>query len=105
MITALVLRSTISLYRTLPNTLTDCFDPPPVWPCGKNANASRTWVDILDPNGRHIYGFCALKAASELQNLWFAVRRGIKPPSSIRVVLTDRAGGAKAEGTLDIPKK
>jgi hypothetical protein len=59
--------------------------------CGKNTNASRTWVDILDgATHKKIYGFCAFSASDNLDLLWFAVKQGDKPPDSVLVELTDR---------------
>lgn len=64
---------------------------PDLPPCGNNANSSRTWVDIYngDTNQR-IYGFCAIKSADNLDNIWFALPRGASPPKSVYVVLKDR---------------
>jgi len=60
-------------------------------PCGLNTNSSRTWVDIYDGvSGGRIYGFCALGAAAQLDDIWFAVERGANPPESVYIVLTDR---------------
>jgi hypothetical protein len=82
----------------------ELFQPAPsLPPCGKNRNASRTWVEILDDHGRYLYGFCALSAAAEMQKLWFALPAGMPPPKSIRVVVKDRATDRAAEGRLDIP--
>lgn len=69
----------------------EMFDPAPYLPsCGINENASRTWVDILGPNGR-IYGFCALGEPGDLMHIWFAEPRGDPPPAWVRVRLHDRA--------------
>ena len=64
---------------------------PDLPPCGNNANASRTWVDIYngDTNQR-IYGFCALDSADDLDRIWFALPQGDAPPSSVYIVLRDR---------------
>ncbi len=61
--------------------------------CGSNANSSRTWVDIYDENNNRLYGFCALGNPSNLQNLWFAVKKGEQPPYRVRIVMRDRACG------------
>jgi hypothetical protein len=67
---------------------------PDLPPCGANANASRTWVDILDAgSGITIYGFCALGAAQQLTDLWFAVTDGGAVPAEVQVRLTDRRTG------------
>ena len=61
---------------------------PDLPPCGLNANASRTWVDIWATT--RLYGFCALGAPSDLTGLWFFVPVGSAPPNSVFVELTDR---------------
>ena len=63
---------------------------PDLPPCGLNANASRTWVDIEDGDGNRIYGFCALSSAENLDSLWFARPRGESPPECVSVTLRDR---------------
>src|SRR5512138_788632 len=50
-------------------------------PCGANHNASRTWIDIIDSqNGTRLYGFCSIASSANLDDLWFAVKQGEKPP-------------------------
>ncbi len=63
---------------------------PDLPPCGLNTESSRMWVDIYDASGKRLYGFCALSSPSDLQNLWFAVKKGETPPKSVFVVLKDR---------------
>jgi hypothetical protein len=63
---------------------------PDLPPCGLNTESSRTWVDIYDLRGNRLYGFCALGAASDLQSLWFAVKKGETPPQGAYIVLKDR---------------
>jgi len=63
---------------------------PDLPPCGLNTESSRTWVDIYDLRGDRIYGFCALGSPSNLQNLWFAVKKGETSPQGVYVVLKDR---------------
>mgnify|MGYP001059525042 CR=1 FL=1 len=59
--------------------------------CGKNTNASRTWIDIVDATtDNKIYGFCALSSSSSLDQLSFAVKDGNDPPDSVYVKLIDR---------------
>src|SRR5439155_4130967 len=41
-------------------------------PCGLNTNSSRTWVIIYNEKSEGLYGFCDLKSASNLSNIWFA---------------------------------
>jgi hypothetical protein len=60
-------------------------------PCGNNANASRTWVDVYAAGtNKRLYGFCALGSAQGLDELWFAMKKGAKPPRSVYIVMTDR---------------
>jgi hypothetical protein len=67
---------------------------PDLPPCGANANAARTWVDILNAgSGIRLYGFCALGAARQLTDLWFAVTDGGAVPAEVQVRLTDRRTG------------
>jgi hypothetical protein len=66
---------------------------PALPPCGRNANASRTWVDIYDGQGARLYGFCALRSAQDLDGLWFAVKRNQPPPPQVYIVLADRQTG------------
>ena len=63
---------------------------PDLPPCGLNTESSRMWVDIYDSSGNRLYGFCALSSPSDLQSLWFAVKKGESPPQSVYVVLKDR---------------
>jgi hypothetical protein len=93
----------VSNYSAYPDEL---FRPAPdLPPCGLNHDASRTWVDIFGDDQQRIYGFCAMKAAADLQKLWFAVPDGKQAPEWIRVVLKDRRTGKTAEGRLKIPKQ
>lgn len=69
----------------------ELFESAPDLPaCGLNTESSRTWVDIYDDSGKRLYGFCALSSPSDLQNLWFAVKKGETPPKRVYVVLKDR---------------
>jgi hypothetical protein len=69
----------------------ELFAPAPdLPPCGANTNSSRTWVDILDAEGRKLYGFCAVRSAESLQRLWFAVPVSQTPPAAVAVALRDR---------------
>jgi hypothetical protein len=84
----------------------ELFRPAPdLPPCGLNRESSRMWVEIYGDHGERIYGFCAIKASTELQKLWFAVPTGKPAPKWIRVTLEDRRTGQKAEGRLDIPAR
>ena len=93
----------ISNYSEYPAALFEA--APDLPPCGRNPNASRTWIEIFDDQGSYVYGFCALKQPAELQNLWFARRTGADPPKSIRVVVKDRKAGKQSEAELLIPKQ
>lgn len=59
-------------------------------PCGTNANASRSWVDVFDAKGTRLYGFCALGSPAELDSIWFAVPEGAPPPSAVYIEIWDR---------------
>ena len=81
-----------------PDTL---FAPAPnLPPCGKNANSSRTWVEIYDQAGKQLYGFCALGKSAELNNLWFGLEEGVLPPSWIYIELNDRSTNTKYKSNL-----
>ena len=73
---------------------------PTLPPCGKNTNASRTWVDLYEQNGKRLYGFCAFTKPSDLNTIWFALDRDTPPPSWIYIELTDRATKAKYKSNL-----
>jgi hypothetical protein len=79
---------------------------PDLPPCGENKNSARTWVDIYNRIGRQrIYGFCALEAPKDLGYLWFSIERGMQPPASIYVVITDRRNKVRStSNVLDIPQ-
>ena len=69
-------------------------------PCGKNASASRTWVDIYDQSGKRLYGFCALSKPDDLNSIWFALEEGVVPPSYVYIELNDRATNTKYKSNL-----
>ncbi len=81
----------IANYRAYPNKLFR--SAPDLPPCGKNKNASRTWVEIYDQSNHRIYGFCALNSNTHLRKLWFPVearsleRGKIK---GVKIVIWDR---------------
>ena len=66
---------------------------PDLPPCGRNANAARTWVDLYESSGKRLYGFCALGKPADLQCLWFATELDAPPPETIYIVLNDRQTG------------
>ena len=59
-------------------------------PCGRNENASRTWVNIYDGSGRHLYGWCAIYANSELASLRFLIEASKPQPKKLFIDLFDR---------------
>lgn len=69
-------------------------------PCGSNTNASRTWVDFFDLNGKRLYGFCALSKPDDLGKLWFAMEEGVIPPSYVYIELNDRQTNTKYKSNL-----
>ncbi|PYT00278.1 MAG: hypothetical protein DMF63_06805 [Acidobacteria bacterium] len=73
---------------------------PSLPPCGANANASRTWVDLFDQRGKRLNGFCALGTGDHLNSIWFALPEGEVPPSWIYVELTDRQTATKYKSNL-----
>src|ERR1044072_5363617 len=73
---------------------------PDLPPCGKNANSSKTWVDIYDQGGKRLYGFCSLGKAAELNGLWFALEEGVLPPSWVYIELNDRSTNTKYKSNL-----
>jgi hypothetical protein len=73
---------------------------PTLPPCGKNTNASRTWVDLYEQNGKRLYGFCALTKPSDLNTVWFALDPDTTPPSWVYIELTDRATNTKYKSNL-----
>jgi hypothetical protein len=65
-------------------------------PCGKNDNASRTWVEIFgSPGDIRLGGFCGLRSSEDLGHLWFAAQPELKGPPCVYLVMTDRQTGVK----------
>ena|SRR5690242_10486289 len=73
---------------------------PSLPPCGKNANASRTWVDIYDESGKRLNGFCALGKPGDLMGIWFALDENVLPPSWVYIELNDRKTNTKYKSNL-----
>lgn len=73
--------------------------PSPQLPaCGKDQNASRTWVEIFgSPGNERLGGFCRLSSSQDLAQLWFATPAGEKGPPCVYIVMTDRETGQKYE--------
>ena len=63
------------------------------------ACASRTWVSIFDGDGKKMYGFCALKSAQDLNDIWVGASTQ-SPPSHVYIVLDDRKCGIKYRSNL-----
>ena len=79
----------------------DLFEASPsLPPCGTNKNASRTWVDIYDQNGKRLNGFCALTKPGDLKRIWFAMDSEQVPPSWVYVELNDRKTNTKYKSNL-----
>ena len=69
----------------------DLFVPSPALPpCGRNVNASRTWVDIFDGEGKRLYGWCALNAAGVLASLKFIIPAAQPQPEKLYIQFNDR---------------
>lgn len=73
---------------------------PELPPCGTNARAARTWVDVYDKKGRRLYGFCALSNRDALGKLWFSLETKLVPPDSVYLEMTDRKSGSKLKSNL-----
>jgi hypothetical protein len=73
---------------------------PALPPCGANAKASRTWVDIFDQRGKRLYGFCALNKPDALTGIYFALEEGVVPPSYVYIELNDRQTNTKYKSNL-----
>jgi sugar lactone lactonase YvrE len=66
----------------------ELFRPAPeLPPCGTNANASRTWVNVFSETGTRINGYCAFNTLQDLDLL----RTPAPPGTRVYVVLQDRA--------------
>jgi uncharacterized caspase-like protein len=63
---------------------------PDLPPCGNNTKASRSWVDIYDRGGNRLNGFCNITSSDGLDNLWFALPKGEKPPDLVYIIIDDR---------------
>lgn len=69
-------------------------------PCGRNANASRTWIDFFDQSGKRLYGFCALAKPGDLNGIYFALEDSVIPPSYVYIEMTDRQTNLKYKSNL-----
>ncbi len=84
----------IKNWREFPAEL---FRPAPdLPPCGKNSNASRTWLTIYNAkDNKRIYGYCAFSSPDHLREFTFSVQQGKSPPPAVYVELTDRRENVK----------
>ena len=73
---------------------------PDLPPCGKNTNASRTWVDLYTQNGKRLYGFCAFTKPDDLSKIWFALDTEEVPPSWVYIEIHDRKTDTKYKSNL-----
>ena len=72
----------------------ELFVPSPALPpCGRNANASRTWLNIYDGDGIRLQGWCAINANGELASLKFNIPAANLQPRSLFIEFIDRSSG------------
>ncbi|HTH37706.1 MAG TPA: hypothetical protein VL572_07055 [Pyrinomonadaceae bacterium] len=72
----------------------ELFAPSPdLPPCGRNADSSRTWINIYIDDGTRIYGHCGIRTNAELSSLKFNIPADTKQPSRIYIDLVDRREG------------
>ena len=69
-------------------------------PCGQNAKASRTWVDIYDQSGKRHHVFCEFSKPADLNTIWFTLEETETPPSYVYIELNDRATNTKYKSNL-----
>ena len=91
-------RYTVTNLTDYPNELFAA--APNLPPCGKNANSSRTWVDIYEDSGKRLNGFCALGDRDGLGQLWFALERDAIPPSWVYIEMNDRQTNTKYKSNI-----
>ena len=73
---------------------------PSLPPCGKNAQAARTWVDLYDQNGKRLNSFCALRKSADLNGIWFTLDTNVVPPSWVYIEMNDRKTNTKYKSNL-----
>ena len=73
---------------------------PTLPPCGSNKNASRTWIDLYDQQGKRLNSFCDVTDPNKLTNLWFATDEGAVPPSWVYIEFNDRQTNTKYKSNL-----
>ena len=75
----------------------DLFMEAPVLPpCGRNANAARTWIEIYGDREIRLQGWCAIKDNGELASLQFALPANRPQPKTMFIKLVDRFEGIVA---------
>ena len=62
-------------------------------PCGKNPNASRTWINLYGDRGARIHGWCVIKDTGELASLRFNLPAAAPQPKTIFIDFVDRFEG------------
>lgn len=62
-------------------------------PCGRTANASRTWLNIYRDKSVRFYGWCGINANNELASLKFILPADREQPKKIFIDFVDRAEG------------
>jgi hypothetical protein len=72
---------------------------PQLPPCGSNTRAARSWIDLYDQSGRRLYGFCGL-GPTNFRHIWFALEKGVLPPSWIYIEINDRQTNTKYKSNL-----
>ena len=73
-------------------------------PCGKNPNASRTWLNFYSAGGHRIYGHCVIDGTQQLASIGFGIPKGTKPPKKIYIEFVDRLTGTVVRSnTIDLP--
>ena len=71
--------------------LNELFVPAPdLPPCGRNTNASRTWIEFFNEKGDRIYGHCAINSNEKLKAVMFMVPAEAKQPAKVFVDFNDR---------------
>ena len=68
-------------------------DAPSLPPCGKKSSGPRTWIYILNQNGKMLSQICWITSPSTLQKLIYAAKPGEAVPEQLIVGLEDRQTG------------
>ena len=75
-------------------------DAPVLPPCGENANASRTWMNVYRENKRRVYGWCVIPSSAALASLKFMIPAADPQPKKISIDMVDRAEGKVARSNI-----